>query len=111
MPFPSSFHGAEGSFSRILRSGAVISLALSVILVHRFDSLDPKKERRRESESVRFDSTCLGVACPSEAVHVRMYNGATKAVAAPHVSHYDFSALLLIKMQIYRGRGAREIGR
>lgn len=38
-----------------------------------------------------------------------VYNDATKA--APHVSHYDFSALLLIKMQIYRGRGAREIGR
>lgn len=59
----------------------------------------------------RFDPP-LGAARPSEAVHVRVYNDATKAVAAPpHVSHYDFSALLLIKMQIYRGRGAREIGR
>lgn len=58
--------------------------------------------RVEEAESVRR---------PSEAVRVRTYNDATKAVAAPHVSHYDFSALLLIKMQIYRGRGAREIGR
>jgi len=35
-----------------------------------------------------------------------VYNDTTKA--APHVSHYDFSALLLIKMQIYRGGGASE---
>lgn len=36
----------------------------------------------------------------------RVYNDTAKA--APHVSHYDFSALLLIKMQIYRGGGASE---
>lgn len=35
-----------------------------------------------------------------------VYNDTAKA--APHVSHYDFSALLLIKMQIYRGGGASE---
>lgn len=37
-------------------------------------------------------------------IHTRVYNDTTKAV--PHVSHYDFSALLLIKMQIYRDGGA-----
>lgn len=110
MPFPSSFHGAEGSFSRILRSGAVISLALSVRHSRpsiRFVGSEEGTEKEIGIGSIRLDSP----RCPSEAVHVRMYNGATKAVAAPHVSHYDFSALLLIKMQIYRGRGAREIGR
>lgn len=35
-----------------------------------------------------------------------VYNDTVKA--APHVSHYDFSALLLIKMQIYRDGGASE---
>lgn len=44
-------------------------------------------------------------------IHVRtraladVYNDTVKA--APHVSHYDFSALLLIKMQIYRGGRAK----
>lgn len=39
-------------------------------------------------------------------IHAGVYNDTAKA--APHVSHYDFSALLLIKMQIYRGGGASE---
>lgn len=56
-------------------------------------------------------SECSNVCvCASGRARTRtradVYNDTAKA--APHVSHYDFSALLLIKMQIYRGGGASE---
>lgn len=59
-----------------------------------------------ECSNVR-ESVCV---CASGRARTRtragVYNDTAKA--APHVSHYDFSALLLIKMQIYRGGGASE---
>lgn len=62
--------------------------------------------RESECSNVR-ENMCV---CASGRARTRtragVYNDTAKA--APHVSHYDFSALLLIKMQIYRGGGASE---
>lgn len=59
----------------------------------------------RPSERVRFSVTRWGIRVDI-CVYIYVYNNMKKA--APHVPHYDFSALLLIKMQIYRAREARD---
>lgn len=58
-----------------------------------------------ECSNVR-ENVCVCASNARTRIRAGVYNDTVKA--APHVSHYDFSALLLIKMQIYRDGGASE---